>query len=232
MTDLVNTPKQTDLIIEISNYNIIIIIKFMLQLSFILDIIAAHPSTDNHGRRMLREWLQTDPDASWERLDAVLTMIGQRDVPTIITTQVADAAVSDSTHSSMVVKLQAALEDLQGTQWYDLGLKLQLPPSTLDTIAADHESAHDCKRMMLIEWLSKDPEASWEKLAAALTTIGHETTASCIRRRSVAMHVIAYESKSDSGPECMLSTTLLFKLHCAWQNSNIIVATLGCSYNP
>ena len=174
----------------------------MLQLRSILDMIAANPI---HGRRMLREWLQTDPDASWERLDAVLTEIGQKSAATTIRTEVAvkhhGAAVSTHSDSSMLVKLRKALEDLQGRKWYDLGLQLQ-PPSTLDTIAADHESTDDCKRMMLIEWLSEDPEASWEKLAGALTKIGQETTASCIKRRSEMIVV------SDSGTECMLNTEL------------------------
>ena len=75
-----------------------------------------------------------------------------------------------------------ALKDVAGTQWYDIGLQLKLPPSTLDTIAA-HHNADDHKRMMLRKWLQSDPEASWEKLAAALTLTGHETAASVIRRR-------------------------------------------------
>ena len=76
-----------------------------------------------------------------------------------------------------------ALKDVAGTQWYDLGLQLRLSPSTLDTIASDHQTADDCKRMMLRKWLQSDPEASWEKLAAALTLTGHKTTAAVIRRQ-------------------------------------------------
>ena len=74
-----------------------------------------------------------------------------------------------------------ALKDVAGTQWYDLGLQLRLSPSTLDTIAADHQTADDCKRAMLRKWLQSDPEASWEKLAAALTLTGHKTAATVIR---------------------------------------------------
>ena len=76
-----------------------------------------------------------------------------------------------------------ALEDVAGTQWYDLGLQLEISPSTLDTIASDHQTANECKRTMLGKWLQSDPEASWEKLAVALTLIGHKTTAAVIRRR-------------------------------------------------
>ena len=75
-----------------------------------------------------------------------------------------------------------ALKDVSGTQWYDLGLQLRLSPSTLDTIAADHQTADDCKRAMLRKWLQSDPEASWERLATALTLTGHKTAAAAIRR--------------------------------------------------
>ena len=75
-----------------------------------------------------------------------------------------------------------ALKDIAGTQWYDLGLQLQLSPFTLDTIAA-HHNVDDHKRMMLRKWLQIDPEASWEKLAAALALIGHKTIAAVIRRQ-------------------------------------------------
>jgi hypothetical protein len=74
-----------------------------------------------------------------------------------------------------------ALKDVAGTQWYDLGLQLRLSPSILDTIAADYQTSDDCKRMMLRKWQQSDPEASWERLAAALTLIGHETTATKVR---------------------------------------------------
>ena len=75
------------------------------------------------------------------------------------------------------------LKDVAGTQWYDLGLQLKLSPSTLDTIAADHQISDDSKRVMLRKWLQIDPEASWEKLAVALTLTGHKTAAAVIRRQ-------------------------------------------------
>ena len=75
-----------------------------------------------------------------------------------------------------------AIKDVAGTQWYDLGLQLKLSPSTLDTIAADNQTSDDCKRVMLRKWLQSDPEASWERLAAALTLTGHEAAAAGIRR--------------------------------------------------
>ena len=95
------------------------------------------------------------------------------------------------------------LRDVAGTQWYDLGLQLRLSPSTLDTIAADHQTADDCKRVMLRKWLQSDPEAGWEKLAAALTLMGHETTSATIRRKfsSISTDLIQEEVGSDGKEE-------------------------------
>ena len=88
------------------------------------------------------------------------------------------------------------LKDVAGTQWYDLGLQLQLSPSTLDTIASDHQTADDCKRMMLRKWLQSDPEASWEKLAVALSLTGHKTTAAVIRRQFSLINSISKDEDS------------------------------------
>ena len=83
-----------------------------------------------------------------------------------------------------------------GTQRYDLGLQLQLSPSTLDTIASDHQTADDRKRMMLRKWLQSDPEASWERLVAALTLTGHETTATVIRRQFALISILKDEAST------------------------------------
>ena len=100
-----------------------------------------------------------------------------------------------------------ALKDVAGTQWYDLGLQLKLPPSILDTIAA-HHNADDHKRMMLRKWLQSDPEASWERLAAALTLTGHESTAANVRSQfvRVAVEVVA-ETEQDEIREYFLLQT-------------------------
>ena len=94
-----------------------------------------------------------------------------------------------------------ALKDVAGTQWYDLGLQLQLSPSTLDTIAADHQTADDRKRMMLRKWLQSDPEASWEKLVAALTLMGHKTTAAVIRSQFTLVSTDSNQGETDDGNE-------------------------------
>ena len=76
------------------------------------------------------------------------------------------------------------LKDANITEWYNLGLQLGLPSSTLDTVAA-HPNTDDHGRMILSEWLQTDPDASWEKLAAAMTTIGQKAIATTIRSQFV-----------------------------------------------
>ena len=92
------------------------------------------------------------------------------------------------------------LKDVAGTQWYDLGLQLRLSPSTLDTIAA-HHNTDDHKRMMLRKWLQSDPEASWERLAVALALTGHKTTAAVIRRQFSPVTTEVQEEVEDSTEE-------------------------------
>ena len=85
--------------------------------------------------------------------------------------------------SDLELKLQHAVVSVKDvTEWYDLGLQLGLPDSTLASIAS-HPDVKGHKRTMLSEWLQYDPEASWEKLASALTTIGKKVIAANIRRQ-------------------------------------------------
>ena len=64
----------------------------------------------------------------------------------------------------LVIALRGVVE------YHDLGLQLDLPESELALI--DKHPVEDRLRMMLWKWLQFDPEASWEKLATALSKIG------------------------------------------------------------
>ena len=70
-----------------------------------------------------------------------------------------------------------------GAEWFDLGLQLGLPSATLRSIAIDPNiTGINSKRLaMLSEWLKYDTAASWEKLAAALSTIGQNVVAANVR---------------------------------------------------
>ena len=76
----------------------------------------------------------------------------------------------------LVIALRGVVE------YHDLGLQLDLPESTLKLIDKHHDSK-DHLRMMLSEWLQFEPEASWEKLATALSRIGKNAIAASVRRR-------------------------------------------------
>ena len=67
-------------------------------------------------------------------------------------------------------------------EWYDLGLQLGLPDSTLAAIAS-HPDVSGHKRRMLSEWLKRDTEASWDKLASALSVIGENVVSANVRSR-------------------------------------------------
>ena len=91
-------------------------------------------------------------------------------------------------------------------------LQLELSPSTLDTIASDHQTADDCKRVMLRKWLQSDPEASWERLAAALALTGHKTTAAVIRSQFPPVRT-DHGERTDKGSEESLEQDKIRKFH-------------------
>ena len=76
-----------------------------------------------------------------------------------------------------------AVKDV-ATEWHDLGLQLGLPESILKLIGSSPDIEGHL-RMMLSKWLDCDPEASWDKLANALNTIGKKTIAANIRSKYV-----------------------------------------------
>ena len=76
-----------------------------------------------------------------------------------------------------------ALKDII-TEWFDLGLQLGLPDSTLRQVGS-HQNIDDHLRMMLSKWKEYDTQASWEKLANALNTMGKNVIAANIRSKFV-----------------------------------------------
>ena len=72
------------------------------------------------------------------------------------------------------------------TEWHDLGLQLGLPEYVLKVIAS-HPNVEEHQRMMLSKWLESDPSASWEKLAAALFTLGKKVSAENVRRQFLGL---------------------------------------------
>ena len=53
--------------------------------------------------------------------------------------------------------------------WFQLGIYLDISPSELMKIRADHrEKTDDCKTEMLVTWLRQTTDASWSKVVRAL----------------------------------------------------------------
>ena len=85
-------------------------------------------------------------------------------------------------------------------EWFDLGLQLGLPSATLRLIAAD-PNIKDIKSQrlaMLSEWLKYDTAASWEKLAAALATVGENVVAANVRTQFMGISTADVDRNEDS----------------------------------
>ena len=55
------------------------------------------------------------------------------------------------------------------TQWYNLGLALEITPDTLDAIElANGQNPDRCFRAMLTKWLREHEQPTWSALAEAL----------------------------------------------------------------
>lgn len=67
------------------------------------------------------------------------------------------------------------LEDVI-TEWFKLGLYLDIPSETLKAIKRDRKKVEECKTFMLIEWAKWDIP-TWEKLVFALVSIGMPSVA-------------------------------------------------------
>ena len=89
-------------------------------------------------------------------------------------------------------------------EWHDLGLQLGLPESTLALIAT-HPDVEGHLRMMLSKWLQFDPEASWEKLATALSKIGKNAIAANIRQQFMIVSGPPAQSLEQEAKRCTYS---------------------------
>ena len=76
-----------------------------------------------------------------------------------------------------------AVKDV-ATEWHELGLQLDLLESDLKLIGSNPD-VEGHLRMMLSEWLDYDTEASWDKLANALNSMGKNVIAANIRSKYV-----------------------------------------------
>ena len=79
--------------------------------------------------------------------------------------------------------------------WYNIGVFLGVPESTLNTINQERDVERH-QVMMLAKWLNLDPDASWEKLVSALDDVGEEAVAA--RIKSEFVDVVLPQKLTDS----------------------------------
>ena len=58
------------------------------------------------------------------------------------------------------------------TDWYSLGIHLDIQTSVLKQIEGDYKDHVRCKTEVIELWLDNDPEATWNKLAQAVEDMG------------------------------------------------------------
>ena len=73
------------------------------------------------------------------------------------------------------------------TDWFTMGLQLDIEHSTLQRIAADKDSLDSRKQEMLHIWTQSDPDISWEKLSGALQNMGHRRLSIEIKKRQTIL---------------------------------------------
>jgi len=73
------------------------------------------------------------------------------------------------------------------TNWYTLGLQLDIPTHKLQSIQHDHRTLENRKHEMLNFWVHSDPEASWGKLAAAVEKMEFRRISEMIRQDYVLL---------------------------------------------
>ena len=75
--------------------------------------------------------------------------------------------------SSVAVTIKDLITELHDViSWFQLGIYLDISPSELMKIRADHrEKTDDCKTEMLITWLRQTTDVSWSAIVRALVGI-------------------------------------------------------------
>ena len=81
-----------------------------------------------------------------------------------------------------LVNLLDALQEVTA-KWYEVGLRLGIPPRTLDIIKANspHEVEH-CMREMLKWWIGKYPEWRWDAITQALRAVDRNDVANKVAK--------------------------------------------------
>ena len=136
------------------------------------------------------------------------------DLKGLYTVRVLDRCVAMSDRlSELELKLNNVVLAVSNVaEWFDLGLQLGLPSATLRLITAE-PNIKDIKSQrlaMLSEWLKYDTAASWEKLAAALATIGENVAAANVRSRFMRIQTAVADDGENSVDDDEIGILKLF----------------------
>ena len=69
------------------------------------------------------------------------------------------------------------------TDWYSLGLELDLTEDALDTIEKDGIDSKTCKRKMFSKWLSINKDANYTSLVDALVKLDKKAVAEYVSQK-------------------------------------------------
>ena len=75
------------------------------------------------------------------------------------------------------------------SKWYNIGLRLGIPPSDLDVIKKDGDDTEAWFRNMLLKWLRKGKNCTWEALIKALSSpsVGQTMLAESVQQNRCQM---------------------------------------------
>ena len=77
------------------------------------------------------------------------------------------------------------LKKFPPSKWHQLGVQLNVPPSTLKTFEYNYMHAGGVERCLtetLVWWYNKNTSASWNQICAALHTVNEEVLAKEVAR--------------------------------------------------
>ena len=67
--------------------------------------------------------------------------------------------------------------------WYVLGIELDIPPGTLDTMKEDHGTAKRCLTAMLSKWLNMYPDQDWTTIVETLRKMDYNNIANTVTEK-------------------------------------------------
>ena len=84
---------------------------------------------------------------------------------------------------------------MEVTDWFSLGIQLDIKPCTLKSIQCNGLSQDNCRQEMFHIWLRSDPNASWEALLGALHKMEYRRLAQSVEHN----YVNVYKAQNEQG---------------------------------